>query len=88
LKFGSIALFNNRHFVINITKARSTHFLAPDSLLLNTRSSHDKSFLAKSFIRYVFIGLALSPRMMKAVYVPLPSKLAGFAKVDSLSSKK
>jgi len=44
----SIALFNNRHFVVRIPKARSTHRLARDSLQLKTCSSHDISFLAKT----------------------------------------
>jgi len=88
LKFVSIALFNNRHFVIKITKAHSTHLVASDSLQLKTRSTHDKYFLAKSFIKYVFRGYVSSPRMTKGISVPLPSKIAGFAKVDSKSSKK
>jgi hypothetical protein len=46
------------------------------------------SFLAKGFIRYVFRGYTLFPRMMKDISVPLPSKFAGFDKADSQSSKK
>jgi hypothetical protein len=46
------------------------------------------SFLAKSLIKYVFRGQALSSRMKKDISVPLPSKFAGFGKVDSESSEK
>jgi len=82
------ALFNNGHFAIRIPKTHSTHLLACDSLQLKTRSSHDISFLAKGFIKDVFRGRALSPRMTKGTSFPLPPKLAGFLKVDSDSSKK
>jgi hypothetical protein len=88
LTFVSIALFNSGHFAVRITKTHSTHHFARDCLQLKTRSSRDKSFLAKGFVRYVFSGWASSPRMPKGVCVPLPSKLAGFGKVDSKSSKK
>ena len=52
----SIALFNNRYFAVRIPKAHSTHLLARDNLQLKTCSLHNKSFLAKGFIRYVFRG--------------------------------
>jgi hypothetical protein len=55
---------------------------------LKTPSSHDKSFVTKGFIRYVFRKEASSPMMTKGISVQLPSKLAGFGKVDSRSSKK
>jgi len=62
--------------------------LACDSLQLKTFSSHDINFLVKGFIKNVFRGYALSPRMTKDISVPLPTKLAGFGRVDSRSSKK
>jgi hypothetical protein len=55
---------------------------------LKTRSSHEKFFLAEDFTRHVFRGQASSSRMAKGIYVPLPSKLAGFGKEDSEPSKK
>ena len=51
-----IALFNNRHFALRIPKAHWTHLLTRDNLQLETCSSHDKSFLAKGLIRYVYRG--------------------------------
>jgi len=53
-----------------------------------TGARHDISFLAKGFFRYVYRGQALSPRMMKDISLPLPTKLAGFGEEDSKSSKK
>ena len=88
LKFVTIALFSNRHFSVMIPKVHSTFLLACNNLQLKTFSSHDINFLVKGFIKYVFRGYALSPRMTKDISVPLPSKLAGFGRVDSRSSKK
>jgi len=70
--FVSIALFNNRHISVRISKANSTHLLSCDNLQLKTCSAHDISFLAKGFIRYVFSGQVLSTRMTKDISVPLP----------------
>ena len=83
----SIALFNNRHFAVRVSKAHSKHLLARGCLQLKTRSSHDISFLAKAPL-CVFRGQACSPRMMKGISVPLTSKFAGIGKVDFKSSKK
>jgi hypothetical protein len=82
LKFVSIALFNNHHFSLRIPKVPSTNLLSCDNLQLKTCSLHGISFL------YVFRGYKLSPRMMKGISVPLPSKLAGYSMVDSKSPKK
>jgi len=61
---------------------------ACDILQLKTCSSHDTSFLAKAFIRYVFRGYALTPKMAKDISVPPLSKFTGFGRVDFKSSKK
>jgi len=45
-------------------------------------------FLAKGFIKYIFRGQTLSPRVLKDISIPLPSKFAGFGKVDSEPSEK
>jgi hypothetical protein len=55
---------------------------------LKTCSSDEKSFLTKGFIKDVFRGQASLPKIKKGISVPLPSKLTGFGKVDSQSSKK
>jgi hypothetical protein len=56
LKFFSIALFNYRHFSVRIPKILLPPLLACDSLQLKTCSSHDISFHANAFIKYVFRG--------------------------------
>ena len=81
LTFVYVALFNNRHFAVRIPKAHSTHLVARDSLQLIARSSHDITFPAKGFIRYIFRGQALSTRMTKGISVSLPSKVVAFGKV-------
>jgi hypothetical protein len=88
LKFVSIALFNNHHFSLRIPKIPSTNLLSCDNLQLKTYSLHGINFLAESLITYIFRGYELSPRMTKGISVPLPSKLAGYGRVDSKSSKK
>jgi hypothetical protein len=64
------------------------HLFARYSLQLKTLSSHDKAFLTKGFIKNVIRGYALSPRMKKGIFVPLPLILAGFGKIDPKSSEK
>jgi hypothetical protein len=82
LTFVSIAILYNRNFAVNAPNAQS---LACDSPQIKTRSSHDNFSRNASLGTYV---QASFPRMMKGISVPLPSKLGGFGKTSSKSSKK
>jgi hypothetical protein len=85
--FVSIALFNNRHFVVRTPKAQSRHRLARDSLREHVLR------MTNPFSRKASLGTSLEDRphhqgRRKAFLFHVPQNLQAFGRADSKSSKK